>query len=166
MATVGTSESAQSAKRYIRPARTAFPDHRSAGARLRSSSRKFWSTTMVWSCVGASRVVTGSVTASRLPSRATSKPPRPGTLAVHARGLYARQGVEDHGHRRSPIARASRPPSTSRAPRRTKSHRHRPPLLSGLSVSSWCISSATTPMSRTDWMRTRRRDLPRRLQQL
>jgi hypothetical protein len=42
---------------------------------------------------------------------------------------------------------------TWRAPRRTKSHWYTPHSRSGLSVSSRCVSSATTPMSRTDWMR-------------
>jgi hypothetical protein len=48
----------------------------------------------------------------------------------------------------SPIVRGSRSPSTSRAPRRTKSHWYTPHSRSGLSVSSRCVSSATTPTSR------------------
>ena len=48
--------------------------------------------------------------------------------------------------------RGARSPSTSRAPRRTKSHWYTPHSRSGLSVSSRCVSSATTPTSRTNWM--------------
>ena len=114
------------------PAVSAVGPRRPAAEHPRSPTLRHCTTKAIWTCRKRS-----SMGASRQPS---------GEALASARRNVAR------GRRSwpSPIVRGSRSPSTSRAPRRTKSHWCTPHSRSGLSISCRCVSSATTPTDRLD----------------